>query len=68
MDHRKRTARESIRIWQTRVTKWYSSNSKKTHKAVAPPSTLAEIFLFLHKKTSAAATKKKWHKKMIINT
>lgn len=56
LDQRKRTAKESIRIWQTRVIRWYSSNSKKTHNAVAPPSAPAEIFLFLHKKTSAAAT------------
>lgn len=57
LDHRKRTARERIDIWQTKVIKWYSSNSKRTHIAVAPPSTPAEIFLFLHRKISAAEKK-----------
>ena len=51
--HRNKIARESIKMWQTRVRRWYSSNSKRTHAAVAPPSTPSEIFLFLHKKTSA---------------
>lgn len=55
LDQRKRMANERMRQWQTRVSRWYSSNSNKTHTAVAPPSTPAEIFLFLHRNTSAAA-------------
>lgn len=55
-DHRKRTARANIKIWLTKVSKWYSSNSKRTHIAVAKPSTPAEIFLFLQRNISAAAT------------
>ena len=55
LDHKNRIARESMRQWQTSVRRWYSSNSKRTHIAVAPPSTPAEIFLFLHRTTSAAA-------------
>lgn len=54
LDHKKSTASATIRQWQTRVKRWYSSNSNRTHITVAPPSTPAEIFLFLHKKTSAA--------------
>jgi hypothetical protein len=54
LDHKNRTARDRIKMWQTRVNRWYSSNSNRTHIAVAPPSTPPDIFLFLHKKTSAA--------------
>ena len=53
-DQRKSTASERMRQWQTRLSKWYSSSSNKTHIAVAPPRTPAETFLFLHRKTSAA--------------
>ena len=55
-DHKNKTARVMIKMWQIKVSRWYSSNSKRTQIAVAPPSTVADIFLFLHKKTSAAAT------------
>ncbi|KAJ0590381.1 hypothetical protein HanIR_Chr04g0196771 [Helianthus annuus] len=55
LDHRKRIANTRIEMWQSKVTRWYSSNSNNTHIAVAPASTLADIFLFLHKITSAAA-------------
>lgn len=54
LDHKNRIARARIKMWQTRVSKWYSINSNRTHRAVAPPSAPADIFLFLHKKTSAA--------------
>lgn len=53
--HRNKIASARIKVWQTKVSRWYSNNSKRTQIAVAPPSTPAEIFLFLHKKTSAAA-------------
>lgn len=53
-DHKNNTARASIAKWQTKVKRWYSSNSNRIHEAVATPSTVADIFLFLHKKTSAA--------------
>ena len=39
LDHTKRIARANIRIWHTRVSKWYSSNSKSTHNEVATPRT-----------------------------
>ena len=65
LDHRKSIAKESINIWQTRVIKWYSSISNRTHNAVAPPSTLPEIFLFLHRTTSAAARQDPIKKNMI---
>lgn len=55
-DHKNKTARVMIKMWQIKVSRWYSSNSKRTQIAVAPPITVADIFLFLHKKTSAAAT------------
>lgn len=53
-DHKNNTASVSIAKWEIKVKRWYSSNSKRTHKAVATPSVVAEIFLFLHRKTSAA--------------
>lgn len=56
LDQMKRMASARIAMWQTRVIKWYSSNSKRIHIAVAAPSTVAEIFLFLHRKISAAAS------------
>lgn len=56
LDQRKRMASERMRQWPTKVSRWYSSSSNRTQKAVAPPSTPAEIFLFLQRKTSAAAT------------
>ncbi|URE24903.1 hypothetical protein MUK42_17418 [Musa troglodytarum] len=55
LDQRKRIARDNIRQWQIRVSRWYSISSNKTQMAVAPPSTMAEAFLFFHRKTSAAA-------------
>lgn len=55
LDHKNKTASTRIEMWQTRVSRWYSSNSKKIQIAVATPSTPADIFLFLHKRTSAAA-------------
>lgn len=61
LDHKNKMARARIKMWQTRVSKWYSSNSNRTHRAVAPPSTLADTFLFLHKKTSAAAARRLNH-------
>jgi len=54
LDHKNSNARARIKQWQTKVTRLYSSNSNRTHIAVAPPSTPADIFLFLHRKTSAA--------------
>lgn len=54
LDHKNMTARAKIEMWHTKVIKWYSSSSKKAYRAVAPPSTEADIFLFLHKNTSAA--------------
>lgn len=56
-DQRKRIARARISTWHTNVSKWYSSNSKSTQIAVATPSTPAETFLSLHRKTSAAVKK-----------
>lgn len=53
-DHKNRIESAKIKMWQIRVSKWYSSNSNRIHAAVAPPSTPADIFLSLHKKTSAA--------------
>ena len=61
LDHKNRTASNSIRMWHTRVRRWYSSNSKRTQTAVALPSAPAEIFLFLHNNISAVA--KYYHKK-----
>lgn len=55
LDHKNKIASASINRWHTRVRRWYSSNSNKTHIAVAAPRTPADIFLFLHKKMSAAA-------------
>lgn len=54
LDHKNMIARAKIEMWHTKVIKWYSSSSKKAYTAVAPPSTEADIFLFLHKNTSAA--------------
>ena len=63
LDHKNNKAKASINKWQTRVSRLYSINSNKTHMAVAPPSTPADIFLFLHKKISAAVNiKRKIHK------
>lgn len=62
LDHKKRVAREKIRIWHTRESKWYSSNSKSTQIVVTTPSTPPEIFLFLQRKISAAA--KRVHHKL----
>jgi len=55
--HRNKMASVNIKIWLMRVRKWYSSSSKRTQIAVPVASTLADIFLFLHKNTSAAAPK-----------
>lgn len=54
LDHKKSTASATIRQWQTSVRRWYSINSNRIHTAVAVPRTPSDIFLFLHKKTSAA--------------
>jgi len=54
LDHKNKPARASITKWQTKVRRWYSSNSNRIHIAVATPSVDADIFLFLHRKTSAA--------------
>lgn len=54
LDHRKSTAMATIRIWQTSVSKWYSSNSKSTQITVAKPSTPAVTFFSRHSKMSAA--------------
>lgn len=55
LDHKNNIARPSINAWQTNVRKWYSSTSNRTQIAVAPPRTPADIFLSLHRNTSAAA-------------
>jgi hypothetical protein len=55
LDHKKRAPRDKIIKWQIRVMRWYSINSKKTHKAVPAPSAIPVNFLFLHSKISAAA-------------
>jgi hypothetical protein len=55
LDQRNKSAAASIKMWHTRVSRWYSINSKRTHIAVTNPSTPAETFLFLHRNTSAAA-------------
>lgn len=54
LDHKNDRDSTSIATWQTRVSKWYSTSSNSTQTAVAPPSTEADILLFLHKNTSAA--------------
>lgn len=56
LDQRKRTARERMRQWHTKVRRWYSMISKSSQMAVAPASTPPEIFLFLHSTRSAAAS------------
>lgn len=56
LDHKNKIASARIEAWQTKVSRWYSANSKRTHIAVTPPSTPADTFLFLHKKISAAAS------------
>lgn len=50
---RKRLAKEKMRRWHTSASRWYSSNSNRTQSTVAPPSTPAVNFLFLHRKKSA---------------
>ena len=55
LDHKNRTARNSIKMWHSRVRRWYSSNSKRTQTTVALPSAPIENFLFLHNNISAAA-------------
>lgn len=54
LDHKNNNERARMLEWQTKVSRWYSSSSKITQIAVAPPSTEAETFLFLHRNTSAA--------------
>jgi hypothetical protein len=56
LDHRKRTASERMRQWHTKVRRWYSMTSNRSQMAVAPARTPPEIFLFLHRTRSAAAT------------
>jgi len=58
LDHKNKPARASITKWQTRVRRWYSSNSNRIHMTVATPSVDADIFLFLHRKTSASVVPK----------
>jgi hypothetical protein len=58
LDQRKRAPRENMRPWQTKVKRWYPSSSKMIQMAVAPPSTPAEMFLFLHRNTLAAAKRR----------
>ena len=55
LDHKNNPARPSIKPWQTKVSRLYSSNSNRTQIAVATPRTPPDIFLFLHRSTSAAA-------------
>lgn len=55
LDHKNNIARPSINARQTNVRKWYSSTSNRTQIAVAPPRTPTDIFLSLHRNTSAAA-------------
>lgn len=56
LDHRNRMASERMRQWHTKVRKWYSITSNRSQMAVAPASTPPEIFLFLHRTRSAAAS------------
>lgn len=79
LDHKNNTASESIKPWQTKVSKWYSRTSNRIQIAVAPPRIPADIFLFLHINTSAAAPPdqithiidgeqyKPWSRKIIFN-
>lgn len=56
LDHRNRMASETMRQWHTKVRRWYSMTSNRSQMAVAPASTPPEIFLFLHRIRSAAAS------------
>jgi hypothetical protein len=53
----KRPAKDMMRQWAVNVRRQYSSTSKRIQMTVAPPSTEAESFLFLHKIRSAAVFK-----------
>nr|AFK40185.1 unknown [Lotus japonicus] len=53
LDHKNNRVSASIARWQIKVRRWYSSNSNRIHTTVATPSTVPDIFLFLHRKTSA---------------
>lgn len=67
LDHRKSTAMATIRIWQTSVSKWYSSNSKSTQITVAKPSTPAVTFFSRHSKMSAAVIHREFLVYIYIN-
>lgn len=56
LDHKNNIARPRIKQWASRVSRWYPSNSKKTHMIVIAIRTPADPFLSLHRKTSAAVT------------
>lgn len=56
LDQRKRMPRVRMKQWHKRVRRWYSMTSNSSQMAVAPASTPPEIFLFLHRKRSAAAS------------
>jgi len=56
LDHRKRMASERMRQWHNKVRRWYSITSNRSQMAVAPASTPPEIFLFLQRTRSAAAS------------
>lgn len=59
LDQRKRVARERMRQWHTKVSRWYSMTSNRSQMDVAPASTTPDVFLFLHRTRSAAGSKKK---------
>lgn len=56
LDHKNKPARTRITAWQIKVSRWYSTNSNRTHKAVATPRAAADIFLFLQRRISASAS------------
>jgi hypothetical protein len=44
-----------MEMWQKRVTKLYSTTSKRNHMIVIPIKSATDTFLFFHNNTSATA-------------
>jgi hypothetical protein len=53
--HKKNKSIEVMEMWQRRVTKLYSTTSKRNHMTVIPIKCVADTVLFFHNNKSATA-------------
>jgi hypothetical protein len=61
--HRNKMLSAAISTRETRVRRWYSTVSNRTHKTVAPPTTAAEVFL--HQQLHRGIQMRRWNSIML---